>query len=80
LEILGRDSLRRNQAQVGQVQPILIEGPARRGEGRFQGRNPANRKVIFKANPRLVGELVPVLITAASVTTLEGELVIREEN
>jgi tRNA-2-methylthio-N6-dimethylallyladenosine synthase len=80
LEILGRDSMRRNQAQVGQVQPVLIEGPARKGVGRFQGRNPANRKVIFKANPRLVGELVPVLITAASVTTLEGELVIREEN
>lgn len=80
LEILGRDSLRRNEAQLGQVQPVLIEGPARKGEGRFQGRNPANRKVIFKANPRLVGELVPVLITAASVTTLEGELVIREDN
>lgn len=80
LEILGRDSLRRNQAQVGQVQPVLIEGPARKGEGRFQGRTPGNRKVIFKADQRLVGELVPVLITAASVTTLEGELVIREDN
>lgn len=75
LEILGRHSLAGNRRQVGRVQPVLVEGPARKGEGRHQGRTPGNRKVIFQASPRLIGETIPVLITAASVTTLEGEVV-----
>ncbi|MGA1205822.1 MAG: TRAM domain-containing protein, partial [Opitutales bacterium] len=67
-------SLERNLAMVGTLQEVLIEGPARKGEGMFMGRNPGNRKVIVAANPRLVGEVVPVRITGATVSILEGEL------
>lgn len=74
LDILGRDSLARNQSLVGTVQEVLLEGPARRGEGLFMGRNPGNRKVLVPANARLVGQLVPVRITEATVTILQGEL------
>ncbi|NDV62955.1 tRNA (N6-isopentenyl adenosine(37)-C2)-methylthiotransferase MiaB [Puniceicoccales bacterium CK1056] len=74
LEILGRTSLEKNSALVGSVQKVLLEGPARKGEGMFMGRNPGNRKVIVPASPRLVGEIVPVRITKATVTTLSGEL------
>lgn len=74
LEILAESSLSRNEALVGSVQDVLLEGPARKGEGMFMGRNPGNRKVLVPANPRLVGEEVPVRITAATVTTLSGEL------
>ncbi len=74
LDILGRSSLERNLAMVGTLQEVLIEGPARKGEGMFMGRNPGNRKVIVAANPRLVGEVVPVRITGATVSILEGEL------
>jgi tRNA-2-methylthio-N6-dimethylallyladenosine synthase len=74
LDILGRISLERNEEMLGTEQLVLIEGPARKGEGMFMGRNPGNRKVIMPATARLVGEIVPVRITHATVTTLSGEL------
>jgi tRNA-2-methylthio-N6-dimethylallyladenosine synthase len=76
LDALGRHSLARNQAMVGSVQNVLIEGPARKGEGLFMGRNPGNRKVILPASPRLIGEIVPVRILDATVTILKGELLL----
>jgi tRNA-2-methylthio-N6-dimethylallyladenosine synthase len=74
LDILGRSSLERNQAMIGTVQEVLVEGPARKGEGMFMGRNPGNRKVLARANPRLVGQIVPVRITEATVSVILGDL------
>ncbi len=74
LAILGRSSLARNRAAVGTVQPVLLEGPARKGAGVFMGRTPTNRKVLVPAAARLVGQTVPVRITGATVTVLSGEL------
>jgi len=74
LDVLARDSLRRNQGMIGTVQEVLVEGPARKGERMFMGRNPGNRKVIFRAHERLVGQLVPVRITDATVSVIKGEL------
>ncbi|MFP4674226.1 MAG: tRNA (N6-isopentenyl adenosine(37)-C2)-methylthiotransferase MiaB [Opitutales bacterium] len=76
LEILGRHSLRRNEELVGNTEEVLIEGPARKGEGMFAGRTRGYRKVVVKADPRLVGELVPVRIERATTGTLFGELVL----
>ena len=78
LQHLAEFSLRRNEALVGTVQEVLLEGPARRGEGKFLGRTRTYRKVIVPASERLVGELVPVRITEATVTTLSGELVLAD--
>ena len=77
LELLGQSSLRAHQSLVGTEQAVLVEGPARKGEGNYMGRNPGNRKVIFPGSERLVGETVPVRITEASVTALRGELVLQ---
>lgn len=74
LEILHRHSLRRNLGEIGKTHEILVEGRARRGEGIFTGRTRTHRKVVFPAAERLVGQLVPVTITDATVTTLTGEL------
>ncbi len=76
LDILARHSRRRNDSLVGGVEEVLVEGPARKGEGMFTGRNPGNRKVIFPGAPRLVGEIVPVRITESSVSVVRGELVL----
>jgi tRNA-2-methylthio-N6-dimethylallyladenosine synthase len=75
LEDLKEDSVRRAQALVGSVQEVLVEGPDKTGE-RFMGRTRGNRATVFEAAPRLVGTLVPVEITRASVSTLYGNLVI----
>ncbi len=74
LKILRAGSLRRSQALVGTVQEVLVEGPDRTGL-RFMGRTRANRVTVFEAAERLVGSLVPVEITRASVSTLYGDLV-----
>jgi tRNA-2-methylthio-N6-dimethylallyladenosine synthase len=74
LEVLRAGSLRRSQALVGSVQEVLVEGPDKTGL-RFTGRTRGNRAAVFEAAPRLVGSLVPVEITRASVSTLYGELV-----
>lgn len=76
LKVLEKSSLRRNQSLVGLEQEVLVEGPAKRGEGMFTGRNRGHRKVIFPANERLVGELVRVKIQSATAGTLSGEMVL----
>jgi tRNA-2-methylthio-N6-dimethylallyladenosine synthase len=54
---------------------VLVEGPDKTGR-RFTGRTRGNRVGIFDADPRLIGSLVPLKITRASVSTLYGELVL----
>lgn len=73
LDILQKNSLARNQSLVGRTEAVLVEGPARKGEGMLMGRNPGYRKVIFPGNPRLIGEILPVRIHDATVSTLRGE-------
>lgn len=79
LDILAEHSLRRNESVVGKTVQVLVEGPAKRGDSMYQGRTPENRKVIFPASERLVGEIVPVRALSATVSTILGELVLVDE-
>jgi tRNA-2-methylthio-N6-dimethylallyladenosine synthase len=74
LDILSKQSLARNESLIDTVEEVLFEGPAKRGESMFVGRTRGHRKVIVKASPRLVGQLVPVRIKSATSSTLFGEL------
>ncbi len=76
LDILGRHSLARNQELIGKTVEILVEGPARKGEGMFMGRTRGFRKVIFPGRERQIGELIPVSIDSATVSTLFGQPVL----
>ncbi|GAB4356892.1 MAG: tRNA (N6-isopentenyl adenosine(37)-C2)-methylthiotransferase MiaB [Immundisolibacter sp.] len=58
---------------IGSVQTVLVEGPAKRGQGRLHGRLGNNRVVNFAASEQLIGQLVNVKITAVSAHTLRGE-------
>jgi tRNA-2-methylthio-N6-dimethylallyladenosine synthase len=78
LNILSASSLARNQSLIGTKQEVLLESPAKRGEGVFVGRTRGYRKVIVPANDRLMGELVTVKITEATTSTLTGELIIAD--
>jgi tRNA-2-methylthio-N6-dimethylallyladenosine synthase len=74
LEVLRAGSLRRSQALVGTVQEVLVEGPDRTG-ARLAGRTRGNRAAVFDGPQELVGSLVQVGISRASVSTLFGSLV-----
>jgi tRNA-2-methylthio-N6-dimethylallyladenosine synthase len=65
-----------SQAMVGTVQRVLVEGPAKKGEGEFAARTENNRVVNFAGHPRLVGQYEDVTIVAALPHSLRGEVVV----
>jgi tRNA-2-methylthio-N6-dimethylallyladenosine synthase len=71
--LIERQSQAYVESLVGSVQTVLVEGPAKRGQGRLFGRIGNNRVVNFLASEQLVGQLVDLKITAVSVHTLRGE-------
>ena len=75
LDVLRRNSERRTATLIGAVEEVLVEGPDQTGQ-RFTGRTRGNRVCVFEADSRLLGSLVPLKITRASVSTLYGELVL----
>jgi len=76
LELLEKQSFAKNKTLVGCTEPVLIEGPAKRGDDIYVGRTLCYRKVLFPAQPRLVGSIVPVRIQEAFVSYLKGEIAI----
>jgi tRNA-2-methylthio-N6-dimethylallyladenosine synthase len=75
LDLLHRNSVRRNLSLVGRTEEVLVEGRDKTGR-RFTGRTRGNRVAVFEANERLIGQLVPLRIERTTVSTLYGELVL----
>jgi tRNA-2-methylthio-N6-dimethylallyladenosine synthase len=75
LDMLRENSVRRNQSLVGAVEEVLVEGPDRSGL-RLTGRTGGNRTAVFEGDPGLVGTLVRLRISRASVSTLYGDLMV----
>jgi len=73
LRLLERNSLRRNMTLVGTTQEVLVEGPDTKGL-RYVGRTRGNRTAHFEGSPELIGKLIPLKITRATVSSLYGEL------
>jgi tRNA-2-methylthio-N6-dimethylallyladenosine synthase len=63
-----------NASQIGQVLPVLFERKGRH-EGQVVGRSPYLQGVHAHGPDRLMGTIVPVLITGSSLNSLTGELV-----
>lgn len=68
-------SLERNKLDIGQVQRVLIEGRSKRSEDQLQGRNTANKVVIFQREHYEKGQYVNVLIEDCTPATLFGKVV-----
>ena len=75
LEVATRVGAARSRALEGRVLPILVDGVSRKNPDEATGRTRCNRVVNFDAHGRrLLGEVVPVLITQALPHSLRGEL------
>jgi tRNA-2-methylthio-N6-dimethylallyladenosine synthase len=74
LRLLEQNSWRRNQALVGTVQEVLVEGPDKKGL-RAMGRTSGNRTVHFECSPGEIGGLASVRIDRCTTTALYGTLV-----
>ncbi len=74
LEVATRVGAARSRALEGRVLPILVDGVSRKNPDEATGRTRCNRVVNFDAHGRrLLGEVVPVLITQALPHSLRGE-------
>jgi tRNA-2-methylthio-N6-dimethylallyladenosine synthase len=75
IELQERISLERNQALIGVLQEILVEGASEKNAAIWSGRTSQNKLVHFKPTFRLnTGDMAAVRITGARTFTLEGEL------
>ena len=72
LALLEKQSHSSNQLLVGRTLEILVEGFAKKGEGRLIGRTKCFRKVIFEGSADLIASLVDVNITSTGGSTLKG--------
>jgi tRNA-2-methylthio-N6-dimethylallyladenosine synthase len=65
---IGRE---RNQARIGRVEEVLVEGASRTDASLLRGRTRRNTTVNFTGTAR-AGDLVDVLVEGATSTTLRG--------
>lgn len=68
-------SLLRNQRDVGKVFTVLIEGHSKKSTDYLQGRNSANKVVVFPKEHFQKGQYVNVLVEKCTGATLLGKVV-----
>jgi tRNA-2-methylthio-N6-dimethylallyladenosine synthase len=68
-------ALAANQRQIGKIHTVLVEGPSKRSEDFFSGRNEYNTKTVFPKGEAKKGDYVKVKINACTSATLMGEIV-----
>ncbi|MEO8010915.1 MAG: TRAM domain-containing protein, partial [Dokdonella sp.] len=73
-DLLNTNAKHINDAMVGSLQRVLVEGVSRRDNSELTGRTENMRSVNFAGNPRLVGQFIDVLITDAMRNSLRGRV------
>jgi tRNA-2-methylthio-N6-dimethylallyladenosine synthase len=68
-------SLLRNKSDVGKVFKVLIEGPSRKSDAYLQGRNTANKVIVFPRAHYEKGQYVQVRVDDCTGATLIGKVV-----
>ena len=68
-------SLKRNQADIGKTFTVLVEGPSRKSQDFLQGRNSANKVVVFPKEDCVKGQYVRVRVEECTGATLMGKVV-----
>jgi tRNA-2-methylthio-N6-dimethylallyladenosine synthase len=74
-EIQREITRQKNQALVGSVEEILVEGRSKQSDRDVTGRTRTNKIVNVEGDLGLVGKLVPVRITKGYAHSLRGEVV-----
>jgi tRNA-2-methylthio-N6-dimethylallyladenosine synthase len=75
IQKLREHSLHRNKADVGKIHKVLIEGDSRRSAEYLQGRNTANKVVVFPKQQYKKGQYVNILVDDCTGGTLVGRVV-----
>ena len=75
IEVQRENSHRHNLRDLGKQFKVLVEGPSKRSETDYVGRNSQNKLIVFPRNGVEKGQYVTVEIIEASSGTLKGRLV-----
>jgi tRNA-2-methylthio-N6-dimethylallyladenosine synthase len=78
-EIITRQqaiSLERNRQDVGKSFKVLVEGYSKKSKQKIQGRNTANKVVVFPGDIGLKGQYVEVEVHDCTAATLFGERIV----
>jgi tRNA-2-methylthio-N6-dimethylallyladenosine synthase len=67
-----------HQEAVGRTEAVLVDSRSRRRDWELSGRTSGNTVVNFTGDTSLIGQIVPVRITAANPNSLRGERVTPE--
>ena len=66
-------SVKSNEAEVGKIRQVLVEGESKRSAEQLCGRTSQNKMVVFDRGDHKAGDYVMVKITGCSSATLFGE-------
>ncbi|CAN5155834.1 tRNA (N6-isopentenyl adenosine(37)-C2)-methylthiotransferase MiaB [soil metagenome] len=58
--------------KIGTIQPVLLQGPARRGQGLLSGWTEHRETVVLPGDVETVGQIIPVAIRGLAGITLHG--------
>lgn len=75
IAVFRKGSQLSNESDIGKTFEILVEGPSKKDESNFNGRNQQNKMVIFPRGNSSVGDYIQVKITGCTSGTLFGEIV-----
>lgn len=75
IDLQGQHSLESNQADLGKVFEVLVEGPSRKSDEHFCGRNSQNKMLVFPHQGVKAGQYVNVLVERVTQATLIGRIV-----
>jgi tRNA-2-methylthio-N6-dimethylallyladenosine synthase len=68
------------RSMVGSTQRVLVEGTSARDANELSARTDNNRIVNFAGHPRLIGQMIDVIITDAMANTFRGRVVTSESD
>ena len=75
IEIQHEVAKRKNKAQEGEIQRVLVESTSKKNPDEWMGRNEQNIKCIFPKEHYQKGDYVNVLIERSTITSLIGKAV-----
>ena len=75
VEVVGESAKKRNDAYVGKVLKVLVEGYSKKNKNILSGYSEENKLVNFKGSENMIGKIVDVRIDVSKTWTLEGEAI-----
>lgn len=75
IHLQNQQSLLSNEADLGKQFEVLVEGPSRKSDEHYCGRNSQNKMIVFPRNGVQRGDYVRVQVVSCTQATLIGEIV-----